>query len=87
MDLAALQKRSILIPTPGQTEQEYLAKHLMQKNFAFCLEQKKFRLKTALALAENFFYKPFERGEENGLNKLVERFVLSLSPQTERTYN
>lgn len=28
MDLAALQKKAFLIPTPGQTEQEYLAKHL-----------------------------------------------------------
>lgn len=27
MDLHALNKRAILIPTPGQTEQEYLAKH------------------------------------------------------------
>lgn len=28
MDLYTLQKNAILIPTPGQTEQEYLAKHL-----------------------------------------------------------
>ena len=28
MDLAKLMKKAILIPTPGQTEQEYLAKHL-----------------------------------------------------------
>ncbi|RQO32149.1 glycosyl transferase [Taibaiella sp. KBW10] len=28
MDLAFLQKKAILIPTPGQTEQEYLAGHL-----------------------------------------------------------
>ncbi|HEY0042059.1 MAG TPA: glycosyltransferase, partial [Flavisolibacter sp.] len=34
MDLAILKKKSILIPTPGQTEQEYLAKHLFAMNFA-----------------------------------------------------
>ena len=28
MDLAALQQKALLIPTPGQTEQEYLAQHL-----------------------------------------------------------
>jgi hypothetical protein len=28
MELLSLQKKSILIPTPGQTEQEYLAKKL-----------------------------------------------------------
>jgi uncharacterized protein (TIGR00661 family) len=30
MDLAALGKRALLIPTPGQTEQEYLAKNLSE---------------------------------------------------------
>ena len=34
MDLVALGKKAILIPTPGQTEQEYLAKyHFEQGNF------------------------------------------------------
>jgi hypothetical protein len=28
MDLAALDKAAILIPTPGQPEQEYLSKYL-----------------------------------------------------------
>lgn len=31
MDLAFFEKRAVLIPTPGQTEQEYLAKFLHQK--------------------------------------------------------
>ena len=31
MDLAALGRTAFLVPTPGQTEQEYLAKHLGQK--------------------------------------------------------
>ena len=33
MDLAKLKKKAILIPTPGQTEQEYLAKHLRDHPF------------------------------------------------------
>ena len=32
MDLAALGRTAFLVPTPGQTEQEYLAKHLGQKD-------------------------------------------------------
>jgi tartrate dehydratase beta subunit/fumarate hydratase class I family protein len=28
MDLIALGRKALLIPTPGQTEQEYLAQHL-----------------------------------------------------------
>lgn len=33
MELASLGKPAILIPTPGQTEQEYLAERLSEKNF------------------------------------------------------
>ncbi len=39
MEMICLQKRSILIPTPGQTEQEYLAKRLHQQQWAFCFSQ------------------------------------------------
>jgi UDP:flavonoid glycosyltransferase YjiC (YdhE family) len=74
MDLAAMQKRSILIPTPGQTEQEYLARHLMQKNLVFFVEQKKFKLKNALSLAENFPYQ-LHQPVENRLSFIVEAFL------------
>lgn len=33
MDLAALGVRAVLVPTPGQTEQEYLAQHLATAQF------------------------------------------------------
>jgi UDP-N-acetylglucosamine transferase subunit ALG13 len=55
MDIAALQKKSILIPTPGQTEQEYLADHLMKKQFAFCIKQKDFSLLNDIESAKQFF--------------------------------
>jgi UDP-N-acetylglucosamine:LPS N-acetylglucosamine transferase len=79
MDLAALQKKSILIPTPGQTEQEYLARFLQQKNLAFCIEQRKFRLQQALELAAQFLFKPFGVETKNQLQQTVSRFVSSLS--------
>jgi len=42
LDLHKLEKKAILIPTPNQTEQEYLAKHLT-KNFGFkTISQKDF---------------------------------------------
>jgi UDP-N-acetylglucosamine transferase subunit ALG13 len=56
MDIAALQKKSILIPTPGQTEQEYLADHLMKKKFAFCVNQKEFSLLKNIEEAKQFDY-------------------------------
>lgn len=57
MDIAALQKRSILIPTPGQTEQEYLAGYLMKKQFAFCVKQNDFSLPKNIEEARKFKYR------------------------------
>ncbi len=56
MDIAAMKKKSILIPTPGQTEQEYLARHLLKKGFAFCVNQKEFSLKQSIEKAKAFQY-------------------------------
>lgn len=41
MDLTALGRSALLIPTPGQTEQEYLAEYLSQKGLFSCISQKK----------------------------------------------
>ena len=54
MDLAALGKKAIFVPTPGQTEQEYLGKLLMDKNIALCQKQKDFDLKRALSEIKNY---------------------------------
>lgn len=40
MDLAVLQKRAILIPTPHQPEQEYLAKHVSNSGLWEIIDQK-----------------------------------------------
>lgn len=65
MDIARLGKKSILIPTPGQTEQEYLGKYLEERKFAVCIDQKKFSLTTALAKAVQFEYNPPAIHENN----------------------
>lgn len=54
MDLAKLDKKAILIPTPGQTEQEYLAKSMRKKKIAFCQRQKDFDLLKALSEIKNY---------------------------------
>jgi predicted glycosyltransferase len=54
MDLVALRKKAIVIPTPGQTEQEYLGKYLHRKGFFYCAAQKHFNLFTALQDAQQF---------------------------------
>ncbi|WP_162902818.1 glycosyltransferase [Taibaiella koreensis] len=44
MDLAVLNKKALLIPTPGQTEQEYLARYLQQKNYFTTVSQQALQL-------------------------------------------
>jgi len=56
MDLMTLGKKSILIPTPGQTEQEYLGEYLMEQKKAYSLLQKNFSLKRVLETAATFDY-------------------------------
>jgi len=75
MDLAVLKKKGVLVPTPGQSEQEYLARHLMKHNLALCIDQKKFRLKSALGLAGNFDYHLENFPEKNGLERVIDDFV------------
>ncbi len=51
MDLVKLKQRAILISTPGQTEQEYLASHLVNNGIFYCVEQKDFSLQEDLKKA------------------------------------
>jgi UDP:flavonoid glycosyltransferase YjiC (YdhE family) len=51
MDLARLGRRALLIPTPGQPEQEYLGPFLAGKGLAFCVKQSAFSLRESLSLA------------------------------------
>lgn len=44
MDYVFLQKKAIIVPTPGQTEQEYLAKYLSDKNYFTAANQEYFIL-------------------------------------------
>jgi len=44
MDLAYLNKKAFLIPTPGQYEQEYLAKKFKEEGIAPSCKQEKFKL-------------------------------------------
>lgn len=58
MELIPLNKELILIPTPGQTEQIYLAKRWQEKGWAIAYDQTEFNLETALREAASFKYQP-----------------------------
>ncbi len=54
MDLARLNKNAILVPTPGQGEQLYLAKHFKEQKIFYSTEQKNFNLKEALEKSKDY---------------------------------
>jgi predicted glycosyltransferase len=54
MDLVTLGKNAILVPTPGQTEQEYLARYLLEKKIYFSMPQHHFDLLYAIEMTRNF---------------------------------
>ncbi len=54
MDLARLQKKAIFVPTPGQTEQEYLASRFEKSGITFFMNQKSFSLTEALRASEQY---------------------------------
>ena len=66
MDLAILKQKAILVPTPGQAEQEYLAKSLTQKQVFYSCLQENFSLEKSIGEAEKFYNtKQFETGSLN----------------------
>jgi len=76
IDLIHFGKRAIFIPTPGQTEQEYLADRLKLKKHYF--SQKQFDFDLTSALSENKNYKPLKfHANANTLNERVD-YILNL---------
>lgn len=78
MDIVKLQKKSILIPTPGQTEQGYLANYLFQQKIAFTLLQKDFLLITALQEARQFIYRFPPVSTEKTLEAAISKLMATL---------
>ena len=58
MDLVTLKKHAILIPTPGQTEQEYLADFLMKKKWFLAASQQTISLTELLQRYKAFDFNP-----------------------------
>jgi uncharacterized protein (TIGR00661 family) len=76
MEMVVLGKKGLFIPTPGQIEQEYLAKHFMEKKWCFSTSQYGFNMCTALQSAEKYsgFPDNFSRTKEN-LDKLFREII------------
>lgn len=63
MDLAILGVKALFVPTPGQTEQEYLARLMMESGYAFFVEQHKIDINQHIdkALEYKGFVFPLQR--------------------------
>jgi len=77
MDLSALGKKAILVPTPGQTEQEYLSKYLFEKKYFYTVDENTFSIEDALKKTSLFEFKMVDIYSE-AYKKTIKEFVLSL---------
>lgn len=77
MEMIGLQKKLILVPTPAQTEQEYLASLLHSRKWALHIDQNDFNLTNSIKEAESFPYNlPIHNAPEN--NQLLEQALNSI---------
>lgn len=75
MDINALGQKAILIPTPGQPEQEYLAAWLAEAGFAPGGKQDSFNLEELFASAERFSYSGFIPVNHALLHQAIDAFL------------
>ncbi len=54
MDIVELGKKGLLIPTPGQTEQEYLSEHLAERGYFYSVDEEKLSLARDIEIAKSY---------------------------------
>ncbi len=74
MDLIVLQKTAILVPTPGQTEQEYLANYYKMRKLFVIQEQNTFNLTNALTQLSTYNF-DYNFISSHKLNKAIENLL------------
>jgi uncharacterized protein (TIGR00661 family) len=74
MDLAVMGKKAFFVPTPGQTEQEYLAKTFYRQGIANYSTQQSFDLNDVISKSSGF--KGFSGFQQTGaVERALEQFV------------
>lgn len=76
MDLIAAGQKGVLIPTPGQTEQEYLATRCMEMGLFYAVQQKQLQLKKDIHKARQYKKSTFSGTPSllrNSINEYLKR--------------
>lgn len=77
MDMAAMGKKAVFVPTPGQTEQEYLAELFEDRKMHFAMKQRDLSLFDAIEKTAD--YSGFEARKFDAFKPILDEFVTSLS--------
>ena len=75
MDLLKLQKSAILIPTPGQTEQEYLATCLHEQRICYSQKQNELNISIALDAVDTLGDWPYKKTDDEVLMATVKNLL------------
>ncbi len=86
MDLLAIKRNAILVPTPGQTEQEYLGHYLHEKRWMYTVAQKNFDLQAAMNAFENAALVLPDIPHTN-LREVIKEFLRAMSRRKENQEN
>ncbi len=87
MELAELEKKEILfIPTPGQTEQEYLSTYYEQMGWIHSASQHDLDLVTDVARARTMKGFPPMSGSHENVQRLYEQVIESYLPHPKQVY-
>ena len=79
MDLVRLKKKAVLIPTPGQPEQEYLAHYMQEQQLFPYLSQNETTIQRAVSLSTSFNYQqPFRENDFEHYKEVIHRQMLLL---------
>jgi predicted glycosyltransferase len=75
MDLAVLGKKALLIPTPGQKEQEILARHFHKQGIFYGVDQDEIDLGKNVAEAMNFTGMKIDSNQTSGKEMVMKAWL------------
>ena len=79
MDIATLGARAVFVPTPGQTEQEYLASRLREMHMYYSEDQGTFDLRRALEQSRAFSGSTLDMPRTDLLDRRIDHFLTMIT--------